>query len=381
MILLEGSARLRTAQRGKHVGSIIAGDNLAALRSLETAVVDLVYLDPPFNSGADYRLEPRHGGGIAFTDVWRWDSVVQRDMEDQIRADTASGRFLSAMDVLLGRTPALAYLVAMAPRIVELHRVLKADGSLYLHCDPSASHHLRLLLDHVFGPKAFRNEITWRRQSAHGDAKGRFARVSDRILFYGRSGSSRFEPVRVPLDQDYVRRFYRHEGPDGRRYRLSDMSAPAGGGMSAINAGTGRPNGHHVWNGYAPPDRGWRYSPDTMDRLHAEGRIHCPVRMDRRPSLKRFLDENLGQAVGDVWDDLSPVTRVAAESEGYPTQKPIALLSRIIEASSRPGDLVLDPYCGSGTTLMAAQRLGRRWIGMDASEDAVRIAEVRLGRA
>lgn len=360
------------------MGVLCGGDNLETLRGMAPASVDLVYLDPPFNSNASYRLDPRRGGGIAFTDVWRWDDDAEKGLSYAIATGDGGARFIVAMEAMLGRGSALAYLSFMAPRIVELHRVLSPAGSLYLHCDGSASHHLRLLLDAVFGADGFRNEVVWQRQSSHGDARSRFPRVTDRILFYAKSSATIFHPVRRPLDPDYVTKFYRHVDADGRRYRLSDMSAPAGGGMAAINALSGLPNGWHVWNGFQPPERGWRYSPCTLDRLHAEGRVHCPDDRARRPSLKRFLDENEGQVVGDVWDDVPSLSRASGEWEGYPTQKPMALMQRILEASSVPADLVLDPFCGSGSMLAAAHALGRRWTGLDASFDAIAIASRRM---
>jgi len=360
------------------MGVIRGGDNLEALRAMASGSIDLVYLDPPFNSDASYMLDPRRGGGVAFRDVWRWDDVAEGALSEATAVGGDGARFLVSMDGLLGRGPVLAYLSFMAPRIVELHRVLSASGSLYLHCDGSASHHLRLLLDAVFGRDGFRNEVVWQRQSSHGDARSRFARVADRILFYAKSSATAFRPVRRPLDPEYVSKFYRHVDVDGRRYRLSDMSAPAGGGMAAVNASTGRPNGWHVWNGYQPPARGWRYAPATLDRLHAEGRVHCPQDRMRRPALKRFLDENEGQVLGDVWNDLPSLSRASGEWEGYPTQKPTSLMRRILEASSEPGDLVLDPFCGSGSTLAAAHAMGRRWIGLDASADAIAIASKRM---
>jgi site-specific DNA-methyltransferase (adenine-specific) len=362
------------------MGMLCGGDNLDALRSMASGSVDLVYLDPPFNSNSSYTLDPVRGGGVAFDDVWRWDVDAENALSVAIASGGVVARSLGGLDAMLGRGSALAYLVFMTPRIVELHRVLSPSGSLYLHCDGSASHHLRLLLDAVFGADRFRNEVVWQRQSSHGDARSRFARVADRILFYAKSNATSFRPVRRPLDPDYVEKFYRHVDVDGRRYRLSDMSAPARGGMAAINASTGKPNGWHVWNGYRPPERGWRYSPGTLDRLHSEGRVHCPEDRERRPALKRFLDENEGQLVGDVWDDLPSLSRASGEWEGYPTQKPTALMRRILEASSSPGDVVLDPFCGSGSMLAAAHAAGRSWIGLDASPVAIGIASKRMFR-
>ncbi|MCC7229349.1 MAG: hypothetical protein IT203_03080, partial [Fimbriimonadaceae bacterium] len=261
----------------------------------------------------------------------------------------------------------------------------KPTGSLYLHCDPAASHYLKIVLDLVFGPTNFRNEITWKRQTAHSDARLKYANVADILLYYGKTDKAHFEPVYTKHDEGYVEDFYKFDDGDGRGvYRLSDMSAPAGGGMATINKVTGKPNGWHVYKGFVPPQRGWRYSPETMAELDGEGRIYFPRHQDgtrdttKRLALKRYLKEMKGQIVGNVWTDLNPIGVSAEIGTGYPTQKPVALLKRILEASSNPGDVVLDPFCGCGTTIMAAQELGRHWIGIDVTATATSLIEARL---
>ena len=368
------------------------GDNLDVLRrKIASASVDLCYIDPPFNSKRNYFQIYNNQGGEdraqaqAFVDTWNWgDEAIEGidyilDIErlngnaGQTRWTEQTVELIRGLEKVLGRGSLLAYLVHMTLRIVEIHRVLRPTGSFYLHCDPTASHYLKLVLDAVFCGQGgdFLSEIVWKRQSAHSDATRKFAAVSDTILLYSKSSKATFNVVRGELDDDYVKKFYRHVDDQGRRYRLSDMSAPEGGGMAAINKTTGKPNGWHVWNGYQPPLRGWRYSPETLDRLHSEGRVYCPTDMSKRPALKRFLDENQGQVIGNVWTDISPLTAAGREALGYPTQKPEALLERIIKASSNEGDTVLDAYCGCGTTIAVAQRLGRRWIGIDITYQSI----------
>ncbi len=285
---------------------------------------------------------------------------------------------LEAMRGFLGENDMMAYLAMMAIRLIELHRVLKPTGSLYLHCDTSAGHYLKILLDSIFHIKLYKSQIIWKRQSSHSDAKGHFSDVSDMILHYTKSSSYTFNVQRVELDDTYSDKFYRHDDGDGRKYRLSDMSAPEGGGMAAINKKTGVSNGWYEWRGYKPPARGWRYSQETMQKLEDAGKIHFPSDLSKRLQLKRYLDENEGQVVGNVWTDIQPLHGSNQERLGYPTQKPVALLERILSASSNPGDVVLDPFCGCGTTVHAAQKLGRQWIGIDVTHLAISLIERRL---
>jgi len=225
-----------------------------------------------------------------------------------------------------------------------LHRVLKPVGSLYLHCDQTASHYLKIILDAIFGPLNFRSEITWKRQTAHSDATTKFATVNDCILFFAKTKDTKFNVVREPLNEAYVEKVYKFTDSDGRRYQLDNIAEPEGGGMSAIRKDTGKPNGWYVWKGYEPPPRGWRYSPETMAKLDIERRLHYPSNKSQRIRLKRYLDENEGKVVSSVWTDISPLHGVARESLGYPTQKPIALLERILMSSSKKEDVILDPF-------------------------------------
>lgn len=368
--------------------TLFYGDNLDILPDIPSGTVDLIYLDPPFNSNSDYNVIFREQSGEgkaaaqihAFEDTWQWGDEAARTLTALLQVNGGLADYLSFTVRRLGHNSMSAYLVMMAPRLVELHRVLKPTGSLYLHCDSTASHYLKVMLDELFGPRNFRNEIIWRRQSSHNDARRQFGSVTDTLLYYAKSSETPFSVVRGPLDPEYVRKFYRHKDEDGRLYRLSDMAAPEGGGMAAINSATGKPNGWYVWQGYQPPARGWRYSRETMQRLHDEGRIHYPKSKQQRLALKRFLDENEGKPVTNLWDDIPPIGPQARERLGYPTQKPLALLERILVASSKPGDVVLDPFCGCGTAVAAAEKLGRSWIGIDITHLAVSLIEARLRR-
>ena len=376
-------------RQGQSVGKLYFGDNLDMLREhVSDESIDLVYLDPPFNSKAQYNVLFKSPGGLAadaqleaFQDSWAWGETSERAFAGVVDHGGGAAKVLVALRASLGESDVMAYLAMMSVRLIELRRVLKPSGSLFLHCDPTASHYLKVILDGIFGPASFRNEVVWKRQTAHSDAKSRFATVSDSILYFAKSSSTRFNVVREPLDPDYVKDFYRHIDQDGRRFSLDNISAPAGGGMAAINKITGKPNGWYQWKGYEPPTRGWRYSKETMARLDAEGRIYYPQKTNQRLRLKRYLDENKGQAVSNVWTDIAPLHGSAREALGYPTQKPMALLERIIEASTQPGDLVLDPFCGCGTSVHAAAKLGRDWIGIDVTHHAVTIIEDRLRRA
>lgn len=353
---------------------LIYGDNLDMLRKhVPDESVDLVYLDPPFNSNRSYNVLFKDRTGEesvaqmqAFDDTWRWGPNVEAQYEELLGADLAIADAMHAMRTLLHGSDVMAYLVMMTARLVELHRVLKRDGSLYLHCDPTASHYLKIVLDGIFGAANFRNEITWLRTTTHNDAK-RWSPNSDTILYYGKSGDVTWNPVHLPHGREYVESKYRHVDVDGRRYRLDNMTSP-----------NPRPNLTYEWKGHTPPAKGWRYSRETMAKLDADGRIWYPDAKSKRPQLKRYLDEQPGPVCGDVWSDISPVNSRAAERLGYPTQKPLPLLERIIAASSNPGDVVLDPFCGCGTAVDAAHRLGRRWVGIDVTYLAIDVIQRRL---
>jgi site-specific DNA-methyltransferase (adenine-specific) len=359
---------------------LVYGDNLRVLREspfFRDESVDLVYLDPPFKHAEKYNVLFRAKSGTpaaaqvrAFEDTWHWDTVAKAMYHDVMEnAPTTVRRCIEALKGILGQSDMFAYICMMAPRLVELHRVLRPNGSLYLHCDDAASHYLKMLLDAVFGPANFRNEVTWKRTSSHSDAK-RWSPIADVLLYYGKSDEVTWNPQYVPHTEKHLLSKYRLREPDGRRYMLSDMTSP-----------NPRPNMMYEWKGHRSPTMGWRYSKDTMQRLHKEGRIWYPDSKEKKPRLKRYLDESPGAVVGNVWTDIDPVNARAAERLGYPTQKPEALLERIIKASSNQGDVVLDPFCGCGTTVAAAQGLKRKWMGIDVSYEAIRVIRERLRKA
>lgn len=357
------------------------GDNLLVLREhLAEESVDLIYLDPPFNSKRDYNLLFKSPKGHeseaqieAFKDSWSWGDQAEREFDEILRQkNTDVAGLMRAIRDFLGENDMMAYLTMMANRLLELHRVLKPTGSLYLHCDPTASHYLRLVLDGVFGKVNFRTEISWRRQSAHNDAKqGRkqYGNVRDVIFFYTKSDEWEWNWLYTPYTEDYVEDFYRFVEPGtGRRYRLSDLTAPGG-------ASPQKRNPHYEFMGVT---RYWRYTKANMEKLLAEGRI-VQTAPGRVPAYKRYLDEMPGIGLQNDWADIKPPA--GNELLGYPTQKPLALLERIISASSREGDVVLDPFCGCGTAVHAAQKLKRKWIGIDITHLAVSLIEKRLSDA
>jgi len=354
------------------------GDNLPILREyIQAASVDLVYLDPPFNSNRSYNVLFQDESGAdsdaqikAFDDTWHWGASAERIYTDLVQeSPDRVSRMIAALRDFVGTNQMLAYLVMMAARLVELHRVLKPTGSLYLHCDPTASHYLKVILDGIFGPENFRNEIIWKRTSAHSDSKQgnvlHMGRIHDIILFYTRTDAATRNEIYQPYDEGYIDGFYKHQDPDGRRYRLGDITGPGG-------ASKGNPQYE-----FLGVTRYWRYSKERMEELHLQGRI-VQTRPGNVPQYKRYLDEMPGVPIQDIWDDIKPVGAQAAERLGYPTQKPIALLERIISASSNPGDLVLDPFCGCGTAIVAAQQLERHWIGIDVTHLSIALQKNRL---
>jgi site-specific DNA-methyltransferase (adenine-specific) len=349
------------------------GDNLHILRKhIAGETVDLVYLDPPFNSNRDYNVlfKEQSGEGSpaqmkAFTDTWKWSEAAYHDFVTECERPQLI-ELMQGFINTIGRNDATAYLVMMAPRLAELHRVLKPTGSLYLHCDATVSHYLKLILDVLFSPKNFRNEIIWKRTNVHSDSKT-WSRVSDTIFFYTKSDSFTWNPPYAPHSDQHIESKYRSQDNDGRFYTLSDMTSP-----------NPRPNMMYEWQGHTSPPNGWRYSKETMAKLDSEGRIWYPTDKLKRPRLKRYLDEMAGTLLGNVWTDIFPLNSQAGERLGYPTQKPLSLLERIIAASSNTGDTVLDPFAGCGTATIAAQKLGRRWIGIDVTHLAIALIKYRL---
>lgn len=360
---------------GVPVNQLFFGDNLHVLReSIKDESVDLVYLDPPFNSKRDYNLlfkSPEGGEShaqiTAFEDSWHWGEQAEREYGEILQSGhTRMADLISAFRSFLGENDLMAYLVMMANRLLELHRVLKPTGSLYLHCDPTASHYLKLVMDAVFGIENYRNEIIWQRTNVHSDSKT-WSKVSDTIFFYSRGSSFVWNSIYLPHTDDYIADKYAKCDSDGRKYTLDNMTSP-----------NPRPNMMYEWKGHPYPPMGWRYSKETMAKLDAEGRIWYPEDKTKRPRLKRYLDEMQGTLLGNVWTDIAPINSQAQERLGYPTQKPLALLERILNASSNPGDVILDPFCGCGTAVHAAQKLGRSWIGIDITHLAISLIEKRL---
>lgn len=353
------------------------GDNLHVLREhVADESVDLVYLDPPFNSKRDYNLLSKTPKGhesdaqiTAFEDSWHWGEQAEREFAEILRSpNTDVAELMPALRAFLGENDMMAYLVMMANRLLELHRVLKPTGSLYLHCDPTASHYLKIALDGVFGVTNFRNEIIWQRAGTKAHAFTRFPSTHDVILAYGKTEHSTWNTQYVGHREEYVESHYSNIEPEtGRHYTLGDL----------LNPNRDRPNLTYEF----PPGSGnvrvWRWTRERMMEALAEGRIVVP-KDGGVPRYKRYLDEMKGSPVTTVWTDIPPINSQAAERLGYPTQKPLALLERIINASSNPGDVMLDPFCGCGTAVHAAQKLERRWIGIDITHLAIALIEKRL---
>ena len=348
------------------------GDNLDVLRRyVRDESVDLIYLDPPFNSRQDYNVLFAEKDGTrsssqitAFEDTWEWNLDAERAYQEVVERGGWVSNAMQAFRTFLGNSDMMAYLAMMAPRLLELKRVLKVTGSIYLHCDPTASHYLKMLMDAVFGPEQFRNEIIWRRADPKGHAFTRFPSTHDVILAFGKTATAVWNTQYRAYDDAYLRSHYSSiEAGTDRRYTLSDCTNP----------NRNRPNLTYEWNGIV---KVWRWTKDRMQRMHDEGRL--VYTSSGAPRYKRYLDEMKGTVVTSVWDDIPFINSQAAERLGYPTQKPEALLDRIIKASSNEGDIVLDPFCGCGTAVVAAQRLKRRWIGIDITPLATNLIKTRL---
>lgn len=359
------------------------GDNLGVLRDYFPAeVADLIYLDPPFNSNRSYSAIFADESGRksdaqihAFEDSWHWGPAAELHYGWLTNSPLNGGAVPAAVSSIIGalrfgigETPMLAYIVEMTIRLVEMRRVLRRTGTLYLHCDPTASHYLKLVLDAIFGPQNFLSEVIWKRTGTHSSAR-RWGPVHDVILVYAREeGRHTWNRPYVPLDDEYRRRHYRATR-EGRAFAYGELTAP----------GTRNGRSGAEWRGFDVTTLGrhWTTTVEKLDEMDAAGLIHWPPD-GGWPRRIRFEDEGQGRAVGDVWEDIPPLNMKAKERLGYPTQKPVALLERIIEASSNPGDVVLDPFCGCGTALVAAEKLGRQWIGIDITYLAIATMRHRL---
>lgn len=348
------------------------GDNLDILRRyVKDESIDLIYLDPPFNSNANYNVlfEDFKGSKSAaqlqaFKDTWSW-AEAALTYEELTLESTVIGDALRAFGGLLHKGGMLAYLTMMAPRLQELHRVLKPTGSIYLHCDPTASHYLKILMDAIFSPKNFRNEIIWKRSLPHNDPI-KYGRIHDAILYFAKGSTITFNRQFTGLSEDYIQSHYNQVDEQGRHYQLTSLAASG--------AGPSRRFGDRVLE--PPAGNHWRYSQENIDRLMEEGRI--VFTSTGRPRYKRYMDEMKGPALQSIWTDIPAINSQAQERLGYPTQKPEALLERIIKASSKEGDTVLDPFCGCGTATVVAQKLNRNWIGIDVTQAAIQTIKKRL---
>lgn len=326
-----------TTSTSLDTGVLYRNDNVDRLEELPAESVDLIYLDPPFFSNRIYEV------------VWGDEAEVR-----------------SFKDRWAGGLP--HYVDWVNERAVQLHRVLKRTGTLYLHCDPHASHYLKVMLDQVFGsPERLLNEVVWRRTAAKGDARRKFGAVHDVILVYTKAAGHYFSPQFTEQTESYLGRFNLNDHDGRGPYRLAPLDSP-----------NPRPNLTYEYKGHPPPKKGWRVSRELMEQLDNEGRLAFPNKSGGRIARKHYLKEQRGPKATDVWTDITPIQAASAQREGWPTQKPEALLARIIAASSREGDVVLDPFCGCGTTVAVAHRMGRQWIGIDISATAITIIERRL---
>lgn len=363
------------------------GDNLYILRNHDyfpNECVDLIYLDPPFNSNRNYNVLFKDESGrdsdaqiTAFEDTWHWGQEAENTFHELVTdAPAAVSVAIDALRKIVGRNQMMAYLVMMTARLVELHRVLKPTGSLYLHCDPTASHYLKIILDTIFGAEQFRNEIIWKRSHPHGNVSRSYGSIHDVIFFYSKSDNYTWNTVYRPyflengeLDPELaetVLKQYRMVDKDtGRLFQATSL----------LNPNPDRPNLTYEFHGHL---KVWRWTQERMKKAESEGRLYLPKEGKGIPREKRFLDEQKGIPAQDIWNDINPLMGSSAERLGYPTQKPIALLERIIQASSNLGDVVLDPFCGCGTAIAAAQKLERQWIGIDITHLSIALQRYRL---
>ncbi|MBI4187752.1 MAG: site-specific DNA-methyltransferase [Chloroflexi bacterium] len=347
------------------------------MKNIPTSSVDLIYLDPPFNSQRNYNLiykkltgQPVPEQEEAFCDAWEMDP----EKEEMVRrmpvvfqeygVDESLVKFWQAWIAALRNTnpQLLAYLIYMSYRLFEMKRILNSRGSIYLHCDSNASHYMKVIMDGIFGHNNFRNEILWKRTTAHNTTSRRYGDIIDTILFYSKNDDYYFKPPRKERGDDYIASFYRHIDKKGRRYRLHQVERNAALGI--------RPNLIYEYNSYIP-EYGWMMERPKLEALDAKGRLYWSK--NGRPQRKIYLDEVEQPRVGNLWDDIPPVHSQSGERLGYPTQKPIALLKRIITASCDEAGVVFDPFCGCGTAIYAAHLLNRKWIGCDIAILAIRL--------
>lgn len=344
--------------------TIFTADNLQIMRGMKDKSVDLIYVDPPFNSNHDYAASPDSAAaGTGFRDTWTVDDVDESWLAEIADKSESLYSVICTSEKTGGGKSAVSYLIYMAVRILEMHRILKPTGSLYLHCDTTMSHYLKLMLDAIFGNDFFRNDITWKRFSAHNDGK-RYGDISDHILFYTKTHQYTWNVVYVPYSDKYVNANFTCKDKRGY-YTHNGLTAESlsGGGYE------------YEYKGHT---RIWKRPLESMLELEKQQRIHMPKKKNGIPRYKTYLDESQGVPLQNIWTDIPNVS--GSEKLGYPTQKPLALLERIITCSSNAEDIVFDPFCGCATACLAAKRLGRRWIGCDISEKAYTLIEQRLRR-
>lgn len=358
------------------MNTLYYGDNLKILRDyIPNESVDLVYLDPPFNSNRNYNVLFKDESGQemasqikAFEDTWHWSSLAEKTLYSLI--NHKAGEMLSALCSFMGKNQMTAYLVMITVRLIELHRVLKPTGSLYLHCDPTSSHYLKMVLDCVFGVENYRNEIVWQRSTGKSLTTRNLPNNHDIIFCFSKdedyvwNNDTCYIPYEHDNLDDKTKKKYCYKGDNGRLYTLGDLTNP----------NPDRPNLTYEFLGFT---KVWRWTKDRMLKAYEKGLVIQPS-PGSIPRLKRYLDEQRGKPLGDVWDDIPPINSQAKERLGYPTQKPVALLERIIKASSNEGDVVLDPFCGCGTAIIAAQGLKRQWIGIDVTHLSIALQKYRL---
>lgn len=377
----------------KDVNTLFYGDNLEILKNkIPMESIDLIYLDPPFNSNADYNILFKESSGEkstaqiqAFSDFWQWD-IEAKNAYEYLAARSYNetvAKFVQSLHDFLGRSNLLAYIVMMGTRLLWLQRVLKNTGSIYLHCDPTASHYLKLLMDAIFGVENFRSEIIWKRTHAHSGAR-RFGPIHDTILFYSKTDKYIWNTQFTPYSKKYIETFFRYKDENGRRYRAQNLTGSGiRGGLSG-----------KAWKGADPTKIGrhWaipkyirpllsndpKNSHESLDEINRIGRIIWPEKEGGMPSYKQYLDDMQGVKLQDIWTDIDPISAGAKEHQGFPTQKPMSLLERIIKSSSNEGDWILDPFCGCGTAVITAEKLKRKWVGIDVTWLAINLVKARI---
>ncbi len=352
------------------MNTLYYGDNLKVLREhIADESVDLIYLDPPFNSNRSYNVLFKDESGAssdaqitAFDDAWHWGETAERTYQDLIEhAPLNVANMIGALRQFIGTNQMMAYLVMMAARLVELHRVLKPTGSLYLHCDPTASHYLKMILDMIFGGDNYRNEIIWKRSNPKSLISINLPNSTDTILRYSKSHTCTYHQPYGEHDPEYVDKAYRYSDKNGK-YRL----------LPLLNPNDDRPNLTYEFLGVK---RVWRWTKERMQKAYEDGLV-VQLKPGAVPQYKKYLEDSKGRTITNLWDDIQQAA--GNEALGYPTQKPIALLERILNISSNPGDVVLDPFSGCGTCIAAAQKLGRQWIGIDITHLAIAMHKSRL---